>query len=178
MSPFPHIVIQDFLHEDDYARLKKALEKQHFERKDADLFSFSQTRDLFQSKDPAIQEFLQVLKSKEFKERLYEELGARTKSIDAAGFIYKGGDYLLPHDDRLARRKIAYVMNFSTLTEKDGGALALFASKKHKPTYVEKRIFPRRNTLVLFEVTKDSHHMVEEVLSNKERLTIAGWFHD
>ena len=95
------------------------------------------------------------------------------------GVIYSECDYLLCHDDELEGRKIAYVLNLSRgFTKRSGGALALLDHDAHgKPRKVAKRITPRWNTLVLFTVSPVSHHTVEEVLEDRERLTIGGWFH-
>lgn len=176
-KPFSHIAIKEFLLPAKAKQLEKALLKQRFERKEADLFSFSQTHDLLTSHDPIIQDFLNQFKSKEFRSFLAQVAGVKTRSIDAAGFIYTDGDHLLCHDDGISSRRIAYVMNLSALSAEQGGALALFDSdRKGGPNKVVKRIQPTFNTLVLFKVTNRSHHMVEEVLGAK-RLTIAGWFH-
>lgn len=177
-KPFEHVAIKNFLVPAKAKLLERALRRQRFGRKEADLFSFSQTPDLLTSHDPRIKEFLDELQSKEFRALLAQITGVRTRSIDAAGFLYTDGDHLLCHDDGVSSRRIAYVMNFSTLSAKKGGALALFGSdSKGRPDKVVKRIQPSFNTLVLFRVTPRSHHMVDEVLGAK-RLTIAGWFHD
>ena len=41
------------------------------------------------------------------------------------------------------------------------------------------QLIPKRNSVVLFEVSNKSYHAVAEVLSeNKSRIAIGGWFHD
>ena len=99
--------------------------------------------------------------------------------IDCAGFSYVNHDYLLCHDDHLESRRVAYVMHFGkNFMKEDGGALCLFNSDNlYGPKNVVKRILPHTNSLVLFTVSNISHHQVEEILSSKQRLTIAGWFH-
>lgn len=178
--PFRHAIIKNFLPAKDAKRLEAALRRQKFIHKEADLFSFSQTSDLLRTKDPAIKKFLKLLKSKEFTARLHKLLEVKTKQgkVDAAGFRYTDTDYLLCHDDGVSSRRVAYIYHLSrNFTAKDGGALALRASHDNIPSDVAKRITPAWNSLVVFSVTKKSHHEVEEVLSAKERLTIAGWFH-
>lgn len=178
-KPFPHIALHNILRKEKLQQLERSLEKQEFSRKEADLFSFFQTADLFIMKDRIITEFLAMLQSKEFTHIANTITGTKTKAgkVDAAGFIYADGDHLLCHDDGISSRKIAYIMNFSTLGARQGGALALFsANKRNEPEKIVRRITPKKNTLVLFRVTNRSHHMVEEVLGAK-RMTIAGWFH-
>jgi Rps23 Pro-64 3,4-dihydroxylase Tpa1-like proline 4-hydroxylase len=101
------------------------------------------------------------------------------RSLDAMGVIYRDTDRLLCHDDELEGRKIAYILNLSTgFTRKDGGALAILDSdKKGRPRDIVRRVTPTCNTFTFFTVSERSHHMVEEVLVKKDRLTIGGWFH-
>jgi prolyl 3-hydroxylase /prolyl 3,4-dihydroxylase len=180
MEPFPHVVLKNFLPEKKAKALSAALRKQRFDHKEADLFSFSQTQDLHTVKDKTIKEFIALLQSKELTRYVNQLVDVQTTpgKVDAAGFKYTEGDYLLCHDDGISSRKIAYVYNLSrNFTAKDGGALALMHTRRNVPTKVAKRIRPTWNTLILFPVTKKSHHQVEEILSGKERLTITGWFH-
>jgi len=78
----------------------------------------------------------------------------------------------LPHDDRLEGRKIAYVLYLSDLREEDGGSLDMYEDMK-----IVKSIIPKFGDLLLFEVSEKSFHQVAEVLTDANRLTIAGWFH-
>jgi Rps23 Pro-64 3,4-dihydroxylase Tpa1-like proline 4-hydroxylase len=80
---------------------------------------------------------------------------------------------LLPHDDRLSGRKIAYILNLSkNFAKNDGGALQFFKGKK-----IVKSIPPTFNTFTIFQVSPRSLHQVQEVLSDKKRISFAGWFH-
>jgi Rps23 Pro-64 3,4-dihydroxylase Tpa1-like proline 4-hydroxylase len=178
-QPTRHHALQQFFVPAKFRKLTAALKKQKFMRKEADLFSFAQTDNLFACRDPIIKEFLAFWNSKEFARYLQAITDVKTTSgkIDAAGFIYSPADHLLCHDDGFASRRIAYVVNFTTLQSKDGGALCFFgADKKGAPTVIRKRIVPKTNSLSLFSVTRTSHHMVEEVLKGT-RMSIAGWFH-
>jgi Rps23 Pro-64 3,4-dihydroxylase Tpa1-like proline 4-hydroxylase len=177
-KPFPHIAIKGFLRPTKARELERALRKQQFSRKEADLFSFSQSADLHALRDKTLKEFLAVLQSVEVTHIVRSITGAKITQgkADASAFIYGPGDHLLCHDDGVSSRRVAYILNLSTLNAINGGALTLFASKANRPTSIAKRIRPQRNSLVLFGVTRRSHHMVEEVLSG-ERLTATGWFH-
>jgi phosphatidylinositol glycan class S len=175
-TPFPHVVIEGFLPRQDAAKALAALRATPMERKEADLFSFAQTRELKRSNDPGIKRFLERLwtDGRAHAETLY---GRKLRSIDAGGFTYSLGDHLLCHDDGVSSRKVAYIYYLNSMPARDGGALALYGhDTKHRPTKVVKRIAPRANTLLLFTVSEDSHHAVEEVLRG-ERHTITGWFH-
>ena len=177
-KPFPHIAVKQFLPPAEFKKLRAAFGKQQFQRKDADLFSFSQTHDLYTIKDKTIKGFLKFLNSKEVHDMITTTTHVKTKrgKVDASGFIYEPTDYLLCHDDGISSRKVAYIFYLNTLSARNGGALALFSSKNHKPFKKVKRITPKENTLLIFPVTRKSHHEVEEVLNGK-RMTITGWFH-
>jgi hypothetical protein len=62
--------------------------------------------------------------------------------------------------------------------ETDGGALCLYDTDDDKhPKDVKEKIQPIENSLILFRVQHDSWHSVEEVLVEKQRLSLNGWFH-
>ncbi|MBI2147056.1 2OG-Fe(II) oxygenase [Candidatus Woesearchaeota archaeon] len=189
-SPFPHIVLHDFLLPGKAEQLRAALLGETWGLKDADLFRFHQTKDIRYSGSPLIKEYHAFFSSQEFRSLISAITGVSPlSSIDGSGQKYAGGDYLLPHDDRLEGRKIAYVMNLTKdFTEKDGGQLQFFAvdGKTGHPTVVEQSFVPAFNTLFLFRVSKKSFHQVAEVVvpehasaeqKQKGRLSIAGWFH-
>jgi Rps23 Pro-64 3,4-dihydroxylase Tpa1-like proline 4-hydroxylase len=177
-TPFPHAVIENFLPGSAHAALCKRFATLAKERKEADLFSFSQTADLMHDKSREIAALRAHLQSDATRARVRELLGVRVGAkIDMSGFSYTDGDYLLCHDDQLEGRKVAYVYYLSTLSTNQGGALALLDSdRKGAPRRVVKRLQPSANALAIFAVSKRSHHMVEEVM-NAQRDTITGWFH-
>ena len=116
------------------------------------------------------------MNSKYFKDYLFKITNIKSYGkIDCSGFIYSDSDYLLPHDDRLEKRKIAFVFNLSKDFKKcDGGSLDFF--KKNK---IVKSIIPYFNTLVIFKVVAGkTFHQVSEIRCNKNRISIAGWFND
>lgn len=169
-KPFPHLVLPNFFK--NAKELKSALLKEKFHYQNSDLFQFHQTNDCSKAKTKVVQDFHKFFGSREFLSFISEITGKKLTSIDMSGFIYGDTDYLLPHDDRLEGRKIAYVVNLSeNFKDENGGALALFKGKN-----VVKRIVPRFNTLTIFEVSNKSLHEVEEVIGQK-RVSFAGWFH-
>lgn len=171
-NPFPYLFLKDFFSE-KIKRVRSTLLKESFERKEKDLFSFYQTADISHSKNRILKEFYSFFASKDFLDFISQVTSQRLKSIDMSGFIYSEGDYLLPHDDRLEGRRIAYVVNLSEkFSNIDGGQLSFFSRNK-----IVKSFVPVFNSFVLFEVSKKSLHQVNEVLTIKQRLTLAGWFH-
>ncbi len=177
-KPFAHMVLRDFFTPARIKRVRDALLKQNFELKEADLFRFHQTADIGTLSNPVLREFFKFFNSKDFCAYISAITKTKVKSADMMGCIYSSGDHLLPHDDRLEKRKIAYVVNLSQgFTKKDGGALSFFATKNNKPVKIVHSFIPTDNTLFLFKVSPKSFHQVDEVLTDKKRLTFAGWFY-
>ncbi len=172
-KPFPHIRLTDFFTVKDLKRVEQELLQETFVESDADLFSFAQCNDLKHSKQPTLQGLRKYLQSKEFLVWLSYVTGEDLSTeLDLSGFVYSDTDHLLPHDDELEGRKIAFVINLSTLTAKQGGQLDLFKGNKVAQSYS-----PIWNSVVFFTV-KPQHtmHQVREVIDAK-RVTLAGWFH-
>lgn len=177
-KPFKHVLIKDFLDEKDAKKILKELQKEKFELKESDLFRFKQTKDLKFSKREILRGFLESLLDKSFLDLLFEIFGKKLSGkIDAFGSLYENTDYLLPHDDRLEKRKIAYIYYLSDLKNGDGGELLLYNSKNKIPLKIGKKLNPKFNSIILFEVSEKSFHSVSEVLKNNKRYAIAGWFH-
>ncbi|SRR3989338_9054964 len=170
-KPFLHQVITNFLPAEKARSLLKKVQKQQFHRKKSDLFQFSQTSDLLHEED--FKGIISHLTSKTFITYLEKSTGIELNGkIDLFASLYQDTDFLLPHDDQLPGRKIAFMLYVSDLTNNDGGAFLLFDKEK-----VVTRIIPRFNTFVFFEVSPKSLHGVEEVVTKKKRYTLSGWFY-
>lgn len=173
-KPFPHLEIKNFLKKKEIDKLLQKVKKQRFHLKKSDLFQFSQTDDLLKNKD--FKEIISYLTSKEYITYMEKTTGIKLNGkIDLFASLYQDTDFLLPHDDRLSGRKIAFMIYLSDLKKKDGGALLLY-DKSNNAKEV-KIIEPKFNSFVFFEVSSQSLHGVEEVVSNKKRYALSGWFH-
>ena len=176
-KPFPHIIIKDFLISGSVKNIKKALHPEQFIEKNADLFQFKQTNDLGNSKNKILQELKKQLIQYISKIEEITKTKLHPKKIDFAASLYQDTDYLLCHDDQLEKRKVAYIYYLTNLKKEDGGALNLYASENKSPTEISKKIIPKENTLILFEVLPTSFHEVQEVLKKVDRLSLNGWFY-
>lgn len=177
-KPFPNSELSTFIKEEKAVLLLKELSKEKFLQKESDLFKFKQTNDFISTDSNILKEFRSFLMSKEFISLIsYVTKEKLTGNIDVNGSLYEKTDYLLPHDDRLEDRKIAFIYYLSTLSKSEGGALLLFSSKDNVPVKAVKSINPTANTFAFFKVSPLSFHQVDEVLSKKQRITINGWFH-
>ena len=177
-KPFPYLELPHFVKQDKIIKLLQVLSTQEFSPHLSDLFQFSQTFDLLYSKDPLLQEFITVFSSPKMIAFMQKMTKIKLSGkIDLFGSIYRDTDYLLPHDDQVPGRKIAFMLYLNDLDEQDGGALALYDSKNKTPTKIVKRIIPKAGTAVFFEVSALSVHMVEEILTDTQRITLSGWFY-
>jgi Rps23 Pro-64 3,4-dihydroxylase Tpa1-like proline 4-hydroxylase len=177
-KPFPHMALRDFFSPVKIRRVRQELLRQSFEFKESDLFRLHQTADISAVPNKTLQEFCQFFNSRDFTAYISKITRTKVSRADMSGFIYSSTDHLLPHDDRLEGRKIAYIVNLSEgFAKKDGGALSFFASKNNRPTKIVQSFTPTPNTLFLFKVSPESFHQVDEVLTGKKRVSLAGWFY-
>ena len=178
-KPFPHLVIDNFMNKNSLFELADALKDEEFHPKVSDLFNIYQTNDLVSTNNSSMKIFYDFFKSKEFIGFCQDITGINFTPdvLDLQGSIYQDKSFLLCHDDKLQGRKIAFLLYFSDMDEKSGGALTLFDTKDGVPTKVTQRIYPKINRFACFEVSAISYHEVEEVLVDKQRLTIGGWLH-
>lgn len=173
-KPFPYIILPNFFQPQKIDEIAHALHDEPFTYHDTDLYRFSQTQSLLHSLNPTLSHFTHFLNSLAFKEYITALTSIKVPPpIDCAGFRYANCDYLLPHDDSLETRKIAYALYLTKGFKKsDGGSLDFFHANK-----IVRSIPPRYNTLVLFKVRPGkTFHQVREILSTKQRYSIAGWF--
>ena len=111
--------------------------------------------------------------------------GILSDRIDCSCNIYCQGGHLLCHDDVIGTRAISFILYLTDpeepWTESDGGALELFDKEECDPfprTYPSKFILPNWNKFVFFEVKPgESFHAIQEILGEKPRISISGWFH-
>lgn len=177
--PFPHLVLPNFLKEEFADDLLLALPEEKFELKQADLFQFKQTADLVSTEIPLLKEFHTLLSSSAFI-TLISFLSSSVLKLDKINLsasLYEDSDHLLCHDDVLEGRKVAFFYYLSNLELEDGGALSLFSTSRAKPDKVDCKILPKFNTFAFFVVSRRSFHQVEEMLTNKQRYALSGWFH-
>ncbi|HLG24415.1 MAG TPA: 2OG-Fe(II) oxygenase family protein [Candidatus Nanoarchaeia archaeon] len=175
-KPYPNFELKDFFTSSKIEKLRKEVLKEQFSKQDRDLFSFSNTKELNTSKSGFVMEFYAFLMSGEFLELMGKLTGEKLNKIDMHAHSFKQGDYLLFHDDVVGQRKIAYIVYLAKgFVSKDGGRLLLYDVKN--PRKPAKEIVPSFNSVAGFKVSEISLHVVEEVKSNKQRLTVGGWFY-
>ena len=179
-EPFAHLIIEPFLKEEKIKELKQALDSQNFDFHECDLYEFLKTQDFKHTTNPTIKAFRNFIFSKEFIEFI-SSITSQNLKLEAGtlhSLLLKNTHYLLPHDDVVEKRKIAFMLyTCESFSKNEGGSLNLFETKNKIPIKSLKSIFPQWNRFVCFSVSDKSFHSIEEVESIKERLSVSGWFY-
>lgn len=178
-KPFPYLVIENFLSEEKQQVLLTAIKEEPFLEKFSDLFSFKQTHDLSGTSVAVLKEFRSFLSSKPFLHLIEKitDLELTEGIIDLHGSLYEKADYLLCHDDDLQGRKIAFMFYLSDLDKGDGGLLELYDEHEGDAGEIKERVVPKKGSLAFFAIDGHPYHAVSEIIKDKQRYAIAGWFH-
>lgn len=184
-KPFPVCQLSEFLSSPSYSlsELEDQLSKLELKTKKNDLYQFSQSSELMTLPEvdqlPRLAEFRGLMKN--FWPLMSAISGHQITDMSMFYAEYKYTDHLLPHEDDLENRVIAFVyyLNSDDWVEKDGGFFDSYISDEQgQPVKIHKEWLPRRNYLNFFKVTDASFHQVREVTSrSKIRKSISGWFH-
>ena len=131
-SPFPHVVVEDFLDEDTLDLVIDALAGLEYSFSESDLFSYWASVKLTDIVHPALNVLRKDLGDKIWRDEVANAFKvSKLSKIDMAAYVYGLGDFLLPHDDQVEDRVIAYSLHLTPdLEEEDGGSLDLFEEDK------------------------------------------------
>ena len=178
-SPFPHVVVENFLDSDTLDLVVDALAGLEYSFSESDLFSYWASVKLTDIDHPALNILREDLGDKSWRDEVAKAFQvSKLSKIDMAAYVYGLGDFLLPHDDQVENRIIAYSLHLTPdLEENDGGSLDLFKANNEGKSQLVKSIIPKFNSLNLFEVSATSWHQVSEILTDIQRLTLTGWYH-
>jgi hypothetical protein len=178
-APFPHVVIDDVVEAADLNELMDILDEEPVERSDGDIFSFEAT-----APEPTTPAFREV--REQFARDLapvFSRVGGKNVTrVDMRAYAYRPGHFLLPHTDHQdgLGRVYAYAYYLPSPEPAVDGELELYACEIADGELVDivsaRRIAPRPNRLVVFEVGDRSLHQVREVLGGL-RISLAGWFY-
>lgn len=181
-TPFYHRVIDNFLPEDTLKEVIERHRETEFYEKHSDLFHFLQSNELKNEKQ--FSSFLGLVRNEMQKDLSYLNKKVEEEEMDLFASIYDPGHYLLPHDDCITQRVLAFsfylnspleeaenVENSGNTHSKENGHLALY--DKDGRTVV-RRVEPVANRLVIFEVSSRSYHEVEMMRIGR-RAALTGW---
>ena len=138
-KPFPHIVLNSaeapFPLDLEFLRTLRTSLQQNtpVTYKETDLFKLYQTKDLSDSKDPAIAALASTLYKDSFRSYVSELTSCPelTSRVDMAASAYASGCHLLCHDDVIGTRAVSFVLYLSDEDwdgKTDGGNLELYVS--------------------------------------------------
>ena len=178
-TPFPHVIVKDFLDEQTLDLVTYALAGLEYDFDESDLFNYL-SFGLTDVDHPVINILRDDLGDETWRAKVAERFGVKSLSkIDMSAYVYGLGSFLLPHDDQVEGRIIAYSLHLTDveMTEKMGGALDLYKADENGVSKLVKSIIPEYNSLIMFEVSEKSWHQVNEVLEDIQRLTVTGWYH-
>jgi hypothetical protein len=177
--PYPHVIVKDFLDESTLDLVIDALAGLEYDFKESDLFSYWASVELTDIDHPAINILRDDLGDELWRKKVAEAFSSKPlSSIDMAAYVYGLGDFLLPHDDQVEERIIAYSLHLTPeITEDMGGSLQIFNVVENNNSEIADSIIPEYNSLIMFEVSKHSWHQVGEILQDIQRLTVTGWYH-
>ena len=178
-SPFPHVVVRNFLDSPTLDLAIDALAGLEYDFKESDLFSYWASVELTDVNHPAINIIRDDLGDQTWRKKVAESFKVKKlSSIDMAAYVYGLGDFLLPHDDQVEGRIIAYSLHLTPeITDKMGGALNIFKADKNGKSKLADSLIPEYNSLIMFEVSDRSWHEVNEIVMDIQRLTVTGWYH-
>lgn len=195
-EPFHIASIENFISDESALQyLYKDMQNLKWNCKKMDLYELSQSPDLSTLSSKYLQYFFIFLKTDVLK-WMTDVTGLHFSKVSATCSMYNSTNYLLPHDDLLEDRLIAFIFYIcpwrlpssefhkkvidSGWSSKMGGNLQLFAVNKYKePVYpAVDKISPKNNQFIFFKVCPESYHAVEEIYTDDySRLSINGWFH-
>ena len=178
-APFPHVVVTNFLDDQTLDLVTYALAGLEYEFDDSDLFNYL-SFGLTDVDHPVINILRDDLGDKIWRDEVAKIFRVKKLSkIDMSAYVYGLGSFLLPHDDQVEGRIIAYSLHLTDIeiAEKMGGALHMYEADDTGKSKLVKSIIPEYNSLIMFEVSDKSWHQVGEVLEDIQRLTVTGWYH-
>ena len=195
--PYQHCVINELVNDDLLRQVRQEiLHNLQFTIKETDIYKVNQTGDLLNLDKLDKKELLKLeslfklrnaIYSPEFRAFIEQVVGIRGLSatnVDVSINNYSNGCHLLNHDDVIGTRAVSFILYLpdpdKEWLDSDGGKLELYPVKsrgipENKPSKI---IRPYWNTFAFFAVQPGySFHSVEEVVGDKQRLSISGWFH-
>jgi prolyl 3-hydroxylase /prolyl 3,4-dihydroxylase len=201
-APYPYGHIPNIFQADFLKQVIKEIKDNSVVNfKESDLFKVFQSIDLANLQDepkmPAVMQLRSVLYSTEWRHWMeaLNDLAPNTLSekVDCACNCHMGGCHLLCHDDVIGTRKISYILYLTEpepeWSASEGGALELYGStvvdnnndtaqRRIPDTVPCKALLPVFNHMAFFVVEPGfSFHAVQEVLGDRPRLSLQGWYH-
>jgi Rps23 Pro-64 3,4-dihydroxylase Tpa1-like proline 4-hydroxylase len=198
-KPYPHAQIQNLFQPDFLTAVKDEIKSQSkVTFKESDLFRVYQSIDMGNLKPgselaeqlPDVMKLREILYSQEWRSFVERLAGLPPSTlisqIDCACNCHAPGCHLLCHDDVIGTRKVSYIIYLTEpdWKEEEGGSLELYGpqtedgDKDDSSPLPVARVWPTFNSMAFFVVEPGhSYHAVGEVLGDRPRLSLQGWYH-
>lgn len=177
--PFPHVILDDFLHPVSLQELREAVASEAHAADSSDFFEFMGSATPMQH--ATLARFTGEMGGEPTRAFVAAITGKPSRGIEMRSYVYLAGSYLLPHSDHRTGlpRVISYAYYLVGASHCIGGELELFACH-HDGEEIDSAepallIEPRPNRLVIFDVSPVSLHQVREVTLGG-RVSLAGWY--
>jgi hypothetical protein len=177
--PFPHIIVDDVLREDELMQLRVAVSREphhgHFDH------FYEMMGSPNPVEHPVLREFEAALGAETTLATIAAISGKPVTRVEMRSYVYLAGNFLLPHSDfhHELDRLVAYAYYLLPRETSIGGELELFDCDMEGDDVVATRsaltIEPRGNRMVIFDVSPGSLHQVREVTAGG-RVSLSGWF--
>ncbi|KAH9386323.1 prolyl 3-hydroxylase /prolyl 3,4-dihydroxylase [Nematocida major] len=181
-APFYHRVVDDFLPCSVFQEVVESAKNSRYFEKHSDLFHFYQTNEL--KDDAKFKQFLSILRESMSADLERIQRPVHGEEMTLFGSFYNPGHFLLPHDDCVEKRVLAFSFYLNDPSEESeekeekqeapkgpNGELALY---EEDGIALAKEIAPRPNRLVIFEVSGKSYHEVK-MMTKGYRMALTGW---
>jgi len=201
-KPYRHGLLEGLFQPDFLTQVKEEIKRSSkVNFKESDLFRVYQSIDMANLTEeehaealPTVLQLRRVLYSDSWRSLIERicglETGTLTGKVDCACNCHATGCHLLCHDDVIGTRKISYIIYLTDddWSAKEGGALELYdrisdrtssGSISSVPSAIPSAtLLPFFNNMAFFKVEPGvSFHAVQEVLGDRPRLSLQGWYH-
>jgi Rps23 Pro-64 3,4-dihydroxylase Tpa1-like proline 4-hydroxylase len=197
-KPYPHAQIQNLFQPKFLTSVKDEIKSQtKVNFKESDLFRVYQSIDManltpdseLAGQLPHVMKLRELLYSQEWRSFIERIAGlppsTLNNQIDCACNCHAPGCHLLCHDDVIGTRKISYIIYLTEpdWKEDEGGSLEFYNSQEENGKGTSSplpaaRAWPTFNSMAFFVVKPgQSYHAVQEVIGDRPRLSLQGWFH-
>ncbi|KAG0673183.1 hypothetical protein C6P40_002974 [Pichia californica] len=175
---------------------KEIMQEIEFTKKETDIYKVFQSGDLANlsampadllARLPSLYKLRSAIYSETFRSFISDVTGAGKLSgikTDLSIQLYTKGCHLLTHDDVIGSRRVSFILYMpdpdATWKPHYGGALQLLDSlvPNVPRSDIHSKLVPDFNQIAFFTVQPGlSFHAVEEVKTDRQRLSLQGWFH-
>lgn len=196
-QPYRWGTIKNLISDDLLRNVRKEIMSEiEFTKKETDIYKVFQSGDLANlsampenllSRLPSLYKLRSAIYSETFRSFISDVTGSGKLSgikTDLSIQLYTKGCHLLTHDDVIGSRRVSFILYMpdpdAHWKQHYGGSLQLLDSlvPNVPQSDIYSKLTPQFNQIAFFTVQPGlSFHAVEEVKTDRQRLSLQGWFH-